>query len=373
MGRVAAGGVMGSRVQEAEADLSARTARAIDRLGTGAFYDALLDILGSAAPHDLAALVRYSRAAPPDLIIPRIEPTEAMMTYYHHYFAFDPFYAHWKNGGDTGVYRLRAMDAGIGRSAYAREFLTAMAIHDEIAVFLPPIGDASPTLILDRARGNFLTSEVARIRRLFPLLAALHRRHLSIFVTAGVDPGNSPIGSERPLRFVDAHGLQVFATAGWTDRTADPEVAAAVQTLTARGPCSMQLKGQLMLRRTQLPPDFGPAPGGYCDEISTGRLGVPVAPGLPEAMAGTVERARAGGGAADPEGLSGDRDCAPAGADAGDGQELSPGDLSQAGHHDRARVVRGIHGGAARGRDQRHYSRNRPPGASFRQSRGAAR
>ena len=56
MGRVAAGGVMGSRVQDAEADLSARTARAIDRLGTGAFYDALLDILGSAAPHDLAAL-----------------------------------------------------------------------------------------------------------------------------------------------------------------------------------------------------------------------------------------------------------------------------------------------------------------------------
>ena len=168
---------MRPRLHETEADLAARTARAVDRLGTGDFYDALLDILGSAAPHDLAALVRYSRAAPPDLIIPRIEPTEAMRTYYHHYYAFDPFYAHWKNGGETGVYRLRAMDAGIGRSAYAREFLTAMAIHDEIAVFLPPIGDASPTLILDRARGNFLTAEVARVRRLFPLLAALHRRH----------------------------------------------------------------------------------------------------------------------------------------------------------------------------------------------------
>ena len=128
-----------------DADIAALTARAIDRLGTGDFYDALLDILGSAAPHDLAALVRYSRAAPPDLIIPRVEPTLAMMAYYNHYFAFDPFYVHWKSGGETGVYRLRAMDAGIGRSRYAREFLTAMAIHDEIAVFLPPIGDASPT------------------------------------------------------------------------------------------------------------------------------------------------------------------------------------------------------------------------------------
>ena len=260
---------MTSKVQLAYPELAARTAYAIDRLGTGSFYDALLDILGAAAPHDQAALVRYSRAAPPDLIIPRMEPTEAMMAYYHHYFAFDPFYVHWKNGFETGVYRLRAMDAGIGRSAYAREFLTAMAIHDEIAVFLPPIGDASPTLILDRTDGNFLTSEVTRIRRLFPLLAALHRRHLSIFVTAGVDPGNSPIRPERPLRFVDMHGLQVFATQGWTDRAVDPEVAAALETVTARGPCTVHLKGQMALRRTQLPPDFGPAPGGFCDEIST--------------------------------------------------------------------------------------------------------
>lgn len=270
---------------QAEADLAALTARAIDRLGTGALYDALLDILGSAAPHDLAALVRYSRAAPPDLIIPRIEPTEAMMAYYHHYFAFDPFYAHWKNGGETGVYRLRAMDAGIGRSRYAREFLTAMAIHDEIAVFLPPIGDAAPTLILDRAKGVFTPTEVARIRRLFPLLASLHRRHLSMFVSAGVDPGNSPIGAERPLRFVDAHGLQVFATAGWSARARDPAMAEMLATLTTRGPCTLRLPGQLALRRTQLPPDFGPAPGGFCDEITPDPQASEIVHGLPASIA----------------------------------------------------------------------------------------
>jgi len=278
---------MSTRLQSAEADLAARAARAIDRLGTGAFYDALLDILGSAAPHDLAALVRYSRAAPPDLIIPRVEPNEALLAYGHYYYAFDPFYSHWKNGGETGVYRLRAMEAGIGRGAYAREFLTAMRIHDEIAVFLPPIGDASPTLILDRASGNFLAAEVARVKRMFPLLAALHRRHLSMFVTAGVDPGNSPIGPERPLRFVDFHGLQVFATQAWTDQTADPEVAQALAKVTARGPCTVPLKGQMALRRTQLPPDFGPAPGGFCDEISPDRLPgaqMPSSPSLPEAM-----------------------------------------------------------------------------------------
>jgi DNA-binding CsgD family transcriptional regulator len=279
------GDVMSLRTRHPDADIAALTARAIDRLGTGEFYDALLDILGSAAPHDLAALVRYSRAAPPDLIIPRVEPTVAMMAYYNHYFAFDPFYAHWKNGGETGAYRLRAMDAGIGRSRYAREFLTAMAIHDEIAVFLPPIGDAAPTLILDRAKGVFTAAELAGIRRLFPLLAALHRRHLSIFVTAGIDPGNSPIGAERPLRFVDLHGLQVFATQAWHVRAAEPAIAEALTIVTARGPCTIHLAGQLALRRTQLPPDFGPAPGGFCDEISPDpHPGSETAQGLPASM-----------------------------------------------------------------------------------------
>jgi len=283
---------MSSAMQLAEADLATRTARAVDRLGTGAFYDALLDILGSAAPHDLAALVRYSRAAPPDLIIPRIEPTEAMTAYYHHYYAFDPFYNHWKNGGETGVYRLRAMDAGIGRSRYAREFLTAMAIHDEIAVFLPPIGQAVPTLILDRASASFSPAEMARVRGLFPLLAALHRRHLSIFVAEGIDTATSPIGPERPLRLVDQHGLTVFATAAWADIAgrADPGMAQALAVVMTRGPCAMRLPGQLLLRRTQLPADFGPAPRGFCDEITPDLATPAMAPALtlPQALAQTL-------------------------------------------------------------------------------------
>lgn len=251
-------------------NIAVLTARAIDRLGAADFYDRLLDILGAAAPHELAALVRYSKSAPPDLIIPRIKPTEAMRDYYHHFFAFDPFYTHWKGGGEIGVFQLRALDPGIGRSRYAREFLMAMAIHDEIAVFLPPIGEASPTLILDRASRSFTPAELGKVRRLFPLLAALHRRHLSIFVSSGIDPVTSPIGQERPLRLIDQHGNQVFATEVWIEiaKSADPRVAEALATISARGPCSMRVPGHGILRRTQLAPDFGPAPGGYCDEIS---------------------------------------------------------------------------------------------------------
>ena len=251
-------------------DIALLTAKAVDRLGAADFYDCLLDILGLAAPHDLAALVRYSRAAAPDLIIPRVEPNASMLAYYQHFYAFDPFYRHWKDGGDIGVFRLRAMDARIGRSLYAREFLSAMSISDEIAVFLPAIGDASPTLILDRAKGGFTAAEVARARALFPLLSALHRMHLGLFIASGTLSEASPIGQQRPLRLVDHHGLRVFETQSWAEIAARPDkaVVEALAVVTARGPCIVTLPGHLILRRTQLPTDFGPAPNGFCDEVT---------------------------------------------------------------------------------------------------------
>ena len=49
-------------------------ALAVDALGRADFDERLLGLLGSAAPHDLAALVRYSRSSPPDLILPWVAP-----------------------------------------------------------------------------------------------------------------------------------------------------------------------------------------------------------------------------------------------------------------------------------------------------------
>ncbi len=258
-------------IRRARPDIALLTAKAVDRLGASDFYDRLLDILGLAAQHDLAALVRYSRAAAPDLIIPRVEPNASTLAYYRHFYAFDPFYRHWKAGGETGVFRLRALDAKIGRSLYAREFLSAMSISDEIAVFLPAIGDASPTLILDRATGTFTAAEMAHARLLFPLLSALHRMHLGLFIASGALSEASPIGQQRPLRLVDHNGLSVFETQSWAQIAgqADHAVAEALAVVTARGPCIVTMPGHLILRRTQLPADFGPAPNGYCDEVTT--------------------------------------------------------------------------------------------------------
>lgn len=63
---------------KASLDIALAAARVVDRLGHADFYEALLELLGGVIDHDLVALVRYSRTAPPDLILPRVEPTEAI-------------------------------------------------------------------------------------------------------------------------------------------------------------------------------------------------------------------------------------------------------------------------------------------------------
>lgn len=80
----------------------------------------------------------------------------------------------------------------------------------------------------------------------------------------------SPIGQVKPLRLIDQRGISVFETQAWADLAAKPgaAMAEALQIVASRGPCVVDLPGQMILRRTQLPNDFGPAPGGYCDEIT---------------------------------------------------------------------------------------------------------
>ena len=80
------------------AHINELTARAVDRIGAADFYDCLLAVLSAVVPNDLAAMVRYSRSAPPDLILPRVDPTTSMIAYYQHFYAFDPYYNHWSLG-----------------------------------------------------------------------------------------------------------------------------------------------------------------------------------------------------------------------------------------------------------------------------------
>ena len=264
--RPARGGQVGKAVYQAAGAV-------VDRLGKHDFYDRLLDLIGQQVPHDLAALVRYSKGARPDLVLPRIELTEVFETYRQHFYAFDPFFHHWREVGEEGVFRLRSIADGLWRTRYAREFLRPAAIYDEIAVFLPKIGDASPTLILDRARGAFSETETERIRALYPLLASLHRRHIALLVLSGDDNEASPLGFIGISRIVDQHGQTILTSKPWDQmiRSGDPDIMMAIEAIGTKGPCSVAVSQNRFLRRTRLPGDFGPAPNGCFDELVAAR------------------------------------------------------------------------------------------------------
>ena len=85
-------------------------------------------------------------------------------------------------------------------------------------MFLPPLGGASPTLILDRAIGRFTVAELARVERVFPLLAGLHNAHLKAIISRGVIAHDA----EKPFRLIDRSGKELAVNLAWKKYASEP-------------------------------------------------------------------------------------------------------------------------------------------------------
>lgn len=240
-------------------------------IGGETLYDRLLEILAVLVDTDLVSLVRYSSFGAPDLVIPREIRDEVAAPYNAGLYAFDPFHHYWRTVAEPAVTSLRKLaTAELWKSRYALEFMRAARISDEIAVFLPPIGGASPTLILDRAHGRFTAVELARVERVFPLLAGLHNAHLKAIVS----PGMIVHAEEKPLRLIDRSGKELAANLAWQTLSKDPEsgLSEALAELAASGVTQACLPDGRLLVRSCLAADFGAAPGGACEQIETPAL-----------------------------------------------------------------------------------------------------
>lgn len=246
-------------------------------IGNETFYDRLLEVLGALVETDLLALMRYSSFGAPDLIIPREVRAEVKAPYSAGLYALDPFYQYWRSVGEPAVKSLRGLaTAGLWKSRYALEILRAARISDEMAIFLPPLGGASPTLILDRAQGRFTTAELARVERVFPLLASLHNAHLRAIVSRGLIAD----AAEKPLRLLDRSGQELAINPAWERLAADPAsgLAEALTDLGRAGSTQIALPDGRLLIRSLLASDFGAAPGGMCDQIEVQALPGPHVP-----------------------------------------------------------------------------------------------
>ena len=248
--------------------------RASASIGDETFYDKLLEVLSSLVEVDLLSLVRYSSFGAPDLIIPREIRSEVAAPYDSGLYALDPFHHYWRTTGVPAVCSLRRLaPAEMWKSRYALEFLRAARISDEIAVFLPPIGGASPTLIVDRAEGEFTAAELARIENAFPLLAGLHKSHLKAIISHGLVTDSA----EKPLRLIDRCGEELAANSAWRRLAADPNggLAEALVALANSGRTQTSLPDGRLVVRSPLGVDFGAAPGGQCDQVEVSVMQAP--------------------------------------------------------------------------------------------------
>jgi DNA-binding CsgD family transcriptional regulator len=224
-------------------------------VGRSEFYPALLALMGKQVRHDLLALARYSRCAPPDLLAPADFDAAAIRRYYDGLYLFDPFYRLWQDRGIPGVVTLQDVaPADLWGSPYATEFLHDVRISDEVCVFLPPLGGASVTLIMDRATGRFSRGERERIRELYPVLARLHELHVRNVLSSGLNAHFAP--DSQPHRLIDHSGAELYATPSWP-----PDGAGAS---AAR-------------RQIRLEADFVLAPRGTIEYLDAAQV---VAPGL---------------------------------------------------------------------------------------------
>ena len=176
----------------------------------------MLDLVGQQVQHNLLSLARYSRVAPPDLISPIDFDEAAKRRYFAGLYLFDPFYRLWQDQGAPGVVTLQKVASEeLWASPYATDFLHEVRISDEVCVFLPPVGGASVALIMDRANGHFSQAEQERVTALYPVLATLHELHVRTLFTLGLHKEFAPQAGRRPLRLVDHHGVELYATPTW--------------------------------------------------------------------------------------------------------------------------------------------------------------
>ncbi|WP_246682880.1 helix-turn-helix transcriptional regulator [Mesorhizobium sp. B2-8-3] len=269
-------GQIRSEVRNGMAGLGFSTAigRASAAIGDDVFYDRLLEVIASLVEADAFSLVRYSSSGAPDLIIPREIRSEVAAPYASGLYTLDPFHDYWRSVASPAVCSLRRLaPAEMWKSRYALEFLRAASISDEIAVFLPPIGGASPTLVVDRAVGEFGAAELATIENAFPSLAGLHDAHLKAIISHGL----AADATEKPLRLLDRRGDELAANSAWRRLVADPRggLVEALVELASTGNTKALLPDGRLVVRSALGADFGAAPGGQCDQVEVSAMHAP--------------------------------------------------------------------------------------------------
>lgn len=102
-----------------------------------------------------------------------------MRAYLDTYYVYDPFYADGSRHQRPGVALQRTMPQQ-SRGPYISDFQGELDIIDEIGVLLGDGGDWCLGIFLDRSRQRYSAADFDRLKRQFPVFAALHRHDVHL-------------------------------------------------------------------------------------------------------------------------------------------------------------------------------------------------
>lgn len=150
-------------------------ASAIDATGSDRHIDRLIDAVSALVAYDLITVTRYSASSKPEFVKHRRFSDEMVGRYLDSYYAYDPFYAYWREKRQSGIVPLRTLNsAQLKRGKYMAEFLAQSRICDEVGILLADGGDWCLGIFLDRTRQLFRDNEVRLLKAQFPVFEALH-------------------------------------------------------------------------------------------------------------------------------------------------------------------------------------------------------
>jgi hypothetical protein len=120
-------------------------AAAIAATGSNAHLDRLIDAVSAQVRFDFITVTRYSATRRPEFVKHRRFSDRMVRRYLDSYYAYDPFYAHWRKQRQPGIVPLRTLTgAESKRGKYIAEFLAQSRICDEIGILLADGEDRHP-------------------------------------------------------------------------------------------------------------------------------------------------------------------------------------------------------------------------------------
>lgn len=160
-------------------------ARAITALGTADFVPRALDYLRGEAPFVGCFLTLLDGSRPPLHLYDNVRDefrAHVIDSYLDGVYLLDPFFVAYRRKAGEGVFSLRDVAPDrFAQSTYFRTYYGSIRLKDEVALMVSLPGGRHLFYSIGRraAERRFSAADLRALRRLYPVFAALNRRHFA--------------------------------------------------------------------------------------------------------------------------------------------------------------------------------------------------